>query len=123
WIASYSGDAKNNPIAGACGDAGENDTVTPAVPAISTSANETSVVIGGDIHDTASLTGGVAPTGTITFNAYSTADCSGVAVFTTSLPVIGNGSYGPVGFTPAAVRAYHWIARSSGGVKNGADAG
>src|SRR3954447_10185812 len=122
WIASYGGDTKNNAIAGTCLDAGENDTVTPATPAISTSADETSVVIGGDIHDTASLTGGVSPTGTITFTAYSDAQCT-VQVFTTTLPVTGNASYGPVGFTPAVVGTYHWVASYGGDTNNGPIAG
>ena len=122
WIASYGGDANNAPIAGACGDAGENDTVIKASPAIVTSANQ-SVVFGNPIADTATLSGGVSATGTINFNAYSTANCSGAAVFTTSLPVNGNGSYGPVGFTPAAVGTYHWIASYGGDGKNNAATG
>ena len=121
WIASYSGDGNNSPIAGACGDAGENDTVIKASPAISTSANE-SVAVGNAIHDTASLTGGVSPTGSITFTAYSDAQCT-VSVFSTDVTVNGNGSYGPVGFTPANVGTYHWIASYGGDAKNNPIAG
>jgi fimbrial isopeptide formation D2 family protein len=123
WIASYSGDGENNPVAGNCGDPGETDTVIKASPAIATSADEPAVVIGNAVHDTAVLSGGVTPTGTITFSLYSTADCSGTAVFTTSLPVNGNGSYGPVQFVPTEVGTYHWIASYDGDAKNDAATG
>ena len=32
WIASYSGDANNAPVAGKCNDAGENSTRDEGVP-------------------------------------------------------------------------------------------
>ena len=124
WIASYSGDANNNAVAGVCNDAGENDTVNKVDPTIVTSAAE-SVTIGADIHDSAELAGGVNPTGTITFNAYGPNDatCSGAVAFTTSVVVSGNGSYGPVGFTPTAVGSYRWIASYGGDANNNAVSG
>jgi uncharacterized repeat protein (TIGR01451 family) len=117
WIASYSGDANNSPAAGACGDDGENDTVNKVNPTISTSANET-VTLGGAIHDSATLAGGTNPTGTITFKVYGTADCSGAALFTTSVDVDGNKTYGPVSYTPGNAGTYHWIASYSGDANN-----
>ena len=122
WIASYGGDGNNAPIAGACGDAGENDTVIKASPAIATTANE-SVVVGNAIHDTASLTGGVSPTGTIIFNLYATADCSGQALHIETVAVNGNGSYPATPYTPANVGTYHWIASYGGDARNDAAAG
>ena len=94
WIASYGGDGNNAPIAGACGDAGENDTVIKASPAIVTTANE-SVVVGNAINDTATLAGGVSPTGTITFNLYGPNDCHlhRRCIFTSTVTVNGNGTY------------------------------
>ena len=119
WIASYSGDANNNAVSGACNDAGETDTVNKVQPSIATSANE-SVTIGDSISDSATLSGGVDPTGTITFSAYGPDDatCSGLAAFSTSVAVAGNGTYGPVSFPPSAVGTYRWIASYSGDANN-----
>ena len=119
WIASYSGDANNNAVTGVCNDTGENDTVNKVQPTISTSGDET-VIIGGDIHDSALLEGGVSPTGSITFNLYGPDDatCSGAVAFTTTVTVNGNGTYGPVTFTPTAVGTYRWVASYSGDGNN-----
>ncbi len=119
WIASYSGDDKNEPAAGACGDDGENDTVDQVQPEISTSADET-VDVGKEISDTAHLSGGTNPTGTITFWAFGPddADCSGEPVFTDEVAVNGNGDYGPVSFTPDTAGTYRWIASYSGDANN-----
>jgi uncharacterized repeat protein (TIGR01451 family) len=124
WIASYSGDPNNNAVSGACNDAGETDTVTKVNPTISTSATE-SVTIGGAIHDSAILAGGVNPTGTITFTLYgpNDASCTGQAAYSTSVSVSGNGTYGPVSFTPTAVGTYTWIAAYSGDANNNAVTG
>jgi hypothetical protein len=32
WVASYSGDANNNPVTGLCNDAGESSLVNPPPP-------------------------------------------------------------------------------------------
>ncbi|MCI0345696.1 MAG: DUF11 domain-containing protein, partial [Chloroflexi bacterium] len=119
WIASYSGDANNDAVSGACNDAGETDTVNKVDPTIVTSANQ-SVTIGAPISDSATLSGGVNPTGTITFNAYGPNDatCGGAAAFTQVVAVSGNGVYGPVSFTPTAVGTYRWIAGYSGDANN-----
>jgi hypothetical protein len=122
WVASYDGDANNNGVSGVCNDPDESVVVSPATPGIATSAAE-SVVVGNAIHDTAVLSGAVGPTGTITFNLYATADCSGQALFSDTRTVSGNGSYGPVTFTPDAIGTYHWIASYGGDGKNAPIAG
>ncbi len=72
WVADYSGDATaNRGVTTSCGD--EIATVNPATPALSTTASP-SVTVGGAIFDTATLTGGVMPTGTIVFDAYGPTD-------------------------------------------------
>ena len=43
-------------------------------PTIVTSANQTGVVVGTNISDSATLSGGFSPTGTITFRAYGPND-------------------------------------------------
>jgi uncharacterized repeat protein (TIGR01451 family) len=92
--------------------------VTKKQPAIVTSADE-GVTAGETISDSATLSGATSDAGgTITFVAYIDAACS-TAVFTSAaVAVSGNGTYGPVSFTPSAAGTYHWIASYSGDAKN-----
>ncbi|MFN2608806.1 MAG: hypothetical protein ABR511_13105, partial [Acidimicrobiales bacterium] len=122
FTASYSGDANNNPAGPtACTDPGEAVVVSPATPAITTTASAP-VAIGGTIHDTATLTGGFSPTGTITFNLFGPNDatCAGPAVFTSTVPVAGNGSYDSGTFTVTAGGTYRFVASYSGDANNAA---
>jgi hypothetical protein len=102
-------------------------TVTPVTPALPTTAGP-DVVLGNPVTDTAALSGtsnqpgtpAINPTtagapagGTITFTLLKN-DCSTLATGTgtnpQSVPVSGDGTYGPVSFTPDAVGTYHWQA-------------
>jgi hypothetical protein len=102
-------------------------TVTPVTPALPTTAGP-DVVLGNPVTDTAALggtsnqpgtpainptTAGAAAGGTITFTLLK-ADCTTLATGTGSnpqtVPVSGNGTYGPVSFTPNAIGTYHWKA-------------
>ena len=76
WIAHYSGDANNKAVDGACLDTGENTTVEKASPQITTNAGP-GTVLGGQVSDTAHLSGGVNPTGSITFRLYNNPNCAG----------------------------------------------
>jgi hypothetical protein len=82
------------------------------------------VQLGGLIHDTATLSGGVAPTGTITFSLFgpNDASCAGTTAFTSTVPVAGNGSYPSANFTPSVAGTYRWIATYSGDAANAASA-
>ena len=131
WVASYSGDVNNAPVAGTCGDSGETSTVTPASPTIATSATVTAQLPAGTVHDTATVSGLTAnATGTVTFNLYgpsAAADCSGSAVFTSTKP-LGSVSGGVASatsadFTPTAAGNYWWIASYSGDANNNKVAG
>ena len=125
WTASYSGDANNNGISHPCNSANETSTVGKASPAIVTSATAGPVNLGASISDQATLSGGVSPTGTITFTAYGPNDatCS-TAVFTSApVAVNGNGAYNSGAFTPAAVGTYRWIASYTGDANNNAVSG
>jgi hypothetical protein len=122
WMASYSGDANNGPAGPtSCTDPNESVTVAPftTAPTIVTSASG-SVPIGGSISDTATLAGGVHPTGTITFTLFgpNDASCIGAPVFTSTKAVIGNGVYPSDLFTPAEAGLYNWIAIYSGDSTN-----
>jgi hypothetical protein len=94
-----------------------------AVPTLSTEASPGvvgGVVTGSQVTDTATLSGGSAPTGTVEFSLYGPGDpgCSGTPVFTstTALSVGGTATSAP--FTAAALGTYHWIASYSGDGSN-----
>jgi hypothetical protein len=80
------------------------------------------VGIGGQIHDTAFLSGGTDPTGTITFDLFGPGDtsCAGPALFTSTVPVSGNGSYDSENFTALIEGTYQWVANYSGDANNDA---
>jgi len=101
-----------------CGLAG---SVTPTTLTTQASA---AVQLGGLIHDTATLSGGVAPTGTITFQLFGPNDatCTAAAAFTSTVTVAGNGSYASADFTPVLAGIYRWIAAYSGDAANAASA-
>ena len=93
-------------------------------PTTLTTQASPAVPLGGLIHDTATLSGGVASTGTITFQLFGPNDatCTATPAFTTTVTVAGNGSYGSAGFTPMSVGVYRWIATYSGDSANAASA-
>ncbi len=120
WIASYGGDGNNNTAATKCGDTGETLTVPKSSPTISTQAT-TPVIVGGTATDTATLSLGSSPTGTITFSVYgpsATPDCSGTPDATSTATVNGDGQYTSGTFTPTAVGTYYWIASYGGDTNN-----
>ena len=131
WSAHFASATPNVPNAD---DNGANEcfTITPVTPTLATSAGTGPVQLGNPISDTATLTGtanepgtpAINPTtaggpagGTITFTAYGPNNCT-TAVFTTTRTVSGDGTYGPVSFTPTAPGTYHWAATYSGDLPN-----
>jgi predicted outer membrane repeat protein len=119
WHAAYSGDSANNPLSDQ-GGAAEKTTVSPASPAITTTPGNT-VVTGTALSDSAALSGGYSPGGTITF----TLDNPGNnAVYTDHVTVSGNGTYttaagdNPGGYTPTAAGTYQWTATYNGDGNN-----
>ena len=94
-----------------------------AITTLTTQASP-AVALGGALTDTATLSGGATPTGTITFNLYGPNDltCAGAAIFTSTVPVNGNGAYPSTSFTPTAEGTYRWIANYSGDANNGVTA-
>jgi hypothetical protein len=121
WDASYSGDANNNSVSEDT-SVSEQTTVSPATPEIDTTPAGTIVIGSGNaLTDTAVLSGGYSPTGTITFTLYSPGD---VVVDSETVTVNGNGSYTtPNGFIPTATSStgtYEWAASYSGDNNNNA---
>ena len=114
--ASYSGDANNAAVPlTACGASGETVTVPPATPSILTTASP-SAPAGSAISDTATLSGGVAPTGSIVITLFgpNNSTCSGTAIFTSTIPVAGDGNYTSGTFTATTVGTYHFISTFGG---------
>lgn len=121
WVATYSGDANNRPAGPTgCGDRAESvRVVVPAIPALASSASQ-AVTVGGAIYDTAHLSGGFRPTGTISFRLYGPANhgCTGTPVFAASVRVRGNNDYASPPFVPTAAGSYRWVAHYSGDARN-----
>jgi hypothetical protein len=101
-------------------------TVVKVTPTFSTSASPSSITLGaGTVKDTASLTAGSSPHGTITFNLYGPSDpnCQALPLATSTATVNGNGNYSSASYTPAATGTYQWIASYSGDGNNNAVSG
>ena len=94
-------------------------TLRPAAtPAISTLASP-AVPAGGRISDSATLTGGFAPTGTVTFTLYGPGDatCSN-ALHSTTVPVGAGGVSHSGDVEAGAAGTYNWVATYSGDLNN-----
>jgi hypothetical protein len=120
WRARYDGDTNNlgdGPTA--CLDPLESVLVTAGLltPTLTTVASP-SVAAGGQVHDTATLAGGLVPTGNITFNLYGPDDatCAGPLAGTSTVPVSGNGTYQSSDITVADPGTYRFVASYSGDV-------
>ena len=122
WDASYSGDTNNSSVPD-ISDPSEVVTVSPAVTALTTTPNPTSVTLGSTtpptLTDSAVLSGGDAPTGSITFTLYY----GTTLVDTESVTVSGNGTYTtPTGYTLPTTGTvsgtYQWDASYSGDTNN-----
>jgi uncharacterized repeat protein (TIGR01451 family) len=113
WEATYNGDNNNNP-ANDNGAPAEQVTVSAASPTITTTANPTTVHLGGRLQDSANLVGGYHPTGSITFKLYApgVVPTVGSAAYTETVSgVNGNGAYSTsVGFVTSATGIWHWTA-------------
>src|SRR5205823_6230550 len=71
---------------------------------------------GALLTDSATLSGGFNPTGTITFQLFAP---NSFLVHTETVTVNGNGTYTtPVGFLPTEVGTYQWVASYSGDINN-----
>jgi hypothetical protein len=119
WTARYSGDAVNPPLTTGCDPARSVVIGARAVPNLTTTASP-SVPAGGQLHDTAVLSGGLNPTGTVRFSLFGPGDatCSAAPVFSSEKPVAGPGTYASDPFTATAPGTYRWVAAYSGDANN-----
>jgi hypothetical protein len=91
---------------------GGNTCPRVTIPTLSTSASSANA-LGGQVSDTATLTGS-SGNGTITFNLYrSGANCTGTPLYTKAVPTTGDSQYQSGGFAPSASGTYQWQANFS----------
>jgi hypothetical protein len=113
WIATYNGDANNNPVTAPCGTASQAVIVNKAWAA----ATLTPTLTGTTIHATADLQGGYGLlTGTVTFTLTGPNDqfCSGPTLYTQTIPINGAGNYDSGSFTPTIAGTYTYRISYSG---------
>lgn len=99
---------------------GGGTTSSTTTPAISNQASS-SVVVGNTIFDRVTLTGGNAPTGTISFNVYGpwdTSCSSAISPAPASVAVNGNAMYNSGNVTATTTGTYRFISYYSGDSKN-----
>ncbi len=127
WDARYCGDTNNHSV-GDNNASNEQVVVSPASPSLSTTPSPTTVTLSNTspppLNDSADLTGGYSPNGTITF----TLTYNSVVVYTDHVTVSGNGTYTtsqgdhPGGYslpnTGTVVGVYKWAASYGGGPNN-----
>jgi hypothetical protein len=97
-------------------------TPTPTPTLTLRTVTSPGVTLGASIFDTATLTGGATPTGTITFSLYGPNDpiCDTTAIFRSTAIVNGDGIYTSASFTPLVIGTYRWRAGYSGDANNAA---
>ncbi len=118
WVATFSGDANNAAVSSTCGS--EPVKISQAGPSISTTAGSGGTVP-VDVTDTATVSGGVNPTGTVTFTLYpSAADCTAGtnAVGTPSTVTLSGGKATSAPIHLTAAGTYQWRAKYNGDANN-----
>lgn len=98
------------------------DTLTVSLNATTTAtaASAASVTAGESVHATATLAGGEATSGTISFALHGPGDetCAAAPLQTFAVTVAGNGTYSSPAVAPSAAGTYHWVARYGGNAIN-----
>jgi hypothetical protein len=117
WTAHYSGDNGNLPADSACG--AEAVTIAKANPTLPTNPSAGGG-IGTVLNDTATVTGGSNPTGSIVFNLYGPddVDCDGTAVYNQTVALTSGSATTTPGYTTLAAGTYAWTASYAGDDNN-----
>lgn len=115
WTAVYNGDANNDTATSACNAPNESATIGRASPTITTQASAGGP-IGSAVTDTATVSGGLNPTGTVAFRLFSNSTCTS-QVFTSTNPLSG-GTATSGSFTPGGAGTYFWTAVYNGDANN-----
>jgi hypothetical protein len=115
--AHYVGDDNYNGSTSDC----EPFSIGKASPGITTTPNPTSGNVGVTLNDSATLSNGFNPTGSITFKLYDPdqSSCLGTPRYTQTVTVIGNGIYTTSpGFVTDKAGTWRWTADYSGDGNN-----
>lgn len=118
-IATYSGDFEYPSVSSSCQDPAGSLQVNKASPVLSLQAPVTAAV-GGNVSATVTLSGGAAPTGSLTFALYGPGDtdCSGPPVTSTKTVEHGPGDYSSAEETVTEEGTYRWVASYTGDTNN-----
>ena len=116
WVATYNGDASNTSVSS--GLTAEPVTVSQATPTITTLVSADSVVVGSVISDSATVSGGYSPTGTVTFNLYDNANGTGTPLFTDANEPLSAGVASSASYTAMAAGTDYWVATYNGDADN-----
>ncbi|MFN2607640.1 MAG: FG-GAP repeat domain-containing protein [Acidimicrobiales bacterium] len=117
WLATATG---SSSVGGATAIASGTATVNViSQPGLITAVSG-AVAVGGQVHDTATVSGGFNPTGTINFTLFGPNDatCAGSPGFSFNATVAGNGSYPTPNITVLAPGSYRFRAFYTGDVNN-----
>jgi hypothetical protein len=117
WVASYSGDSRNLPVQGTCGEEGESVLVAPIHKPATLHVHASAV--GGEspqVTATATLEGARSAGGLLTFREYGPNDpnCQYGAVSASTRPVAGDGEYTSDPFDPSSPGSYQVVASFTG---------
>jgi hypothetical protein len=117
WTVSYAGDPNHAPTSAGCGKA--TSSVSPASPSIAGDVTQR-LTVGTSFRVTATLQGGYAPAGTITFEIYRRLAAGGCATPVTVgvVPVAGNGAFSSDPLVARQAGTYSFGASYSGDAAN-----
>lgn len=102
---------------------GSEPVIVEPAPSLSTKPVANSVTIGQPLQDTAHVSGGLNPNGNVTFERFSSKDCSGSPVFTSTNPhgnEPGSDAHSSQSdpYTATAAGDYQWVAVYNGDAGN-----
>jgi subtilisin-like proprotein convertase family protein len=118
WTADYNGDSDDDPASSTCGD--ETVNVSKAKPTLTTQASA-SVPVGGNITDTAFVSGGVDPSGDVRFQLYDDNTCTNLLA--TSVKPLAGGQATSDTYATTHPGPYYWRVKYLGDSDNAAVGG
>jgi hypothetical protein len=116
WTAAYSGDPNHAPVTVGCGKA--TSAIAQAKPSIAGAAPQR-ILVGSPFRDAATLRGGFAPGGKVTFRIYGpvASGCGGPA-YVNTVAIDGNGTFNSDPFVPLRTGRYSFAVSYSGDAEN-----